>query len=150
MLLKALDQRRKTMTIVTEAIVSIQTEFLSKGEQYLKPLTLKQIAEMVDLHESTISRATQHKYVQTPQGVFEFKRFFASGLTTDSGEMTSSAVVKIGVKELIDNENKRQPLSDEKIKKHFNEKGIHISRRTVTKYREELGLVNSKLRVQHF
>ncbi len=83
MLLKALDQRRKTMTIVTEAIVNIQTEFLTKGERYLKPLTLKQIAEMVDLHESTISRATQHKYVQPPQGVFEFKRFFVSGLTTD-------------------------------------------------------------------
>lgn len=148
-LIKSIEQRRMTIYKVTEAIVNEQKEFFEKGIAYLKPMTLKEIAEIVELHESTISRATNNKYVQTPRGVFELKYFFSSGLTTASGDSTSSESVKAKIKELVDAEDRKKPLSDQKLCELLNEKGIEISRRTVAKYREEIGILSSAKRKRY-
>lgn len=148
-LLKSIEQRRMTIYKVTEAIVQEQRDFLEKGISYLKPMTLKEIAEKVSLHESTISRATNNKYVQTPRGVFELKYFFSSALTTTGGESTSSESVKAEIKALIDQEDRKAPLSDQKLMDILNEKGVFISRRTVAKYREEIGIPSSAKRKRY-
>ncbi|RXT04041.1 RNA polymerase factor sigma-54 [Ammoniphilus sp. CFH 90114] len=148
-LIKSIEQRRMTIYKVTEAIVKEQREFFEKGIAYLKPMNLKEIADIVDLHESTISRATNNKYVQTPRGVFELKYFFSSGLTTASGDATSSESVKAKLKQFIDQEDRKKPLSDQKLCELLNETGIEISRRTVAKYREELGILSSAKRKRY-
>ncbi|MEW9669453.1 RNA polymerase factor sigma-54 [Ammoniphilus sp. 3BR4] len=148
-LIKSIEQRRMTIYKVTEAIVKEQKEFFEKGIACLKPMNLKEIAEIVDLHESTISRATNNKYVQTPRGVFELKYFFSSGLTTANGDATSSESVKAKLKQLIDKEDRKKPLSDQKLCELLNEAGIEISRRTVAKYREELGILSSAKRKRY-
>lgn len=139
-LIKNIEQRRKTIYRVTEAIFRIQRDFLDKGLAHLKPLTLKQVAEMVGMHESTISRVTTHKYVQTPRGLFELKFFFSSGLESESGLDVSSLSVKESIKEMVGTEPGGKPLSDQRIMQLLKEKGISIARRTVAKYREELGI----------
>ncbi len=143
-LIKSIEQRRNTLYKVTSAIMKYQDMFFQN--QLLNPLTLKQIAEEVGVHESTVSRAINQKYVQTPLGIFELKYFFSTGLTTSSGDVTSSENVKKTLQELIENENKKKPLSDQKITKLLNEMGIQISRRTVAKYRDELGILSSSSR----
>ncbi|SKA11942.1 RNA polymerase sigma-54 factor [Carboxydocella sporoproducens DSM 16521] len=120
--------------------MQLQKDFFDFGLRYLKPLNLKQVAELLDLHESTISRATANKYIQTPHGVFEVKYFFASGLESGGGQEVSSRSVKLLLKELISNEDPKQPLSDQKLAELLGQKGIQISRRTVAKYRDELGI----------
>lgn len=139
-LIKSIEQRRLTLYKVANCLVELQREFLEKGIRYLKPLNLKQVAELVDLHESTISRATSNKYIQTPRGVFEMKYFFSSGIDNSYGDSVSSQSVKKMIVELIEKENTAKPLSDQKIANILEEKGINISRRTVAKYRDELGL----------
>lgn len=148
-LIKSIEQRRMTIYKVTEAIVKEQKDFFEKGIGSLKPMTLKEIAEIVDLHESTISRATNNKYVQTPRGVFELKYFFSSGLSTSSGEATSSESVKAKLKELVDQEDRKKPLSDQRLCELLNQEGISISRRTVAKYREEMGILSSAKRKRY-
>lgn len=145
-LIKGIEQRRDTIVRVTEAIVLKQKEFFDKGIDYLRPLTLKQIAEEVGLHESTVSRATQHKYMQTPRGLYPFRFFFPSGLPTHSGEDLSQKTVQKKIKLLVDGEDKEQPLSDQKIADLLKMEGICISRRTIAKYREELGIASSTRR----
>ncbi|MGA9175550.1 MAG: RNA polymerase factor sigma-54 [Thermoactinomyces sp.] len=145
-LIKGIEQRRDTVYRVAEAIVAKQKEFFDKGVDYLKPLTLKRIAEEVGLHESTVSRATQHKYMQTPKGLFPFRYFFPSGLTTDSGEDLSQDSVKKKIKQFISGEDKKNPLSDQKIADLLSREGIRISRRTVAKYRDEMGIASSARR----
>jgi RNA polymerase sigma-54 factor len=142
-LIKGIEQRRDTVYRVAEAIVAKQRDFFDKGVDYLKPLTLRQIAEEVGLHESTVSRATQHKYMQTPRGLFPFRFFFPSGLATVSGDDLSQKTVKKKIERLISEEDKRNPLSDQKIADMLGEEGIRISRRTVAKYRDELGIAPS-------
>lgn len=137
-LIKNIEQRRKTIYRVTEAIFRIQREFLEQGVSALKPLTLKQVADMIGMHESTISRVTTHKYVQTPRGLFELKYFFTSGLESSDGMDVSSSSVKETIKEMIDQEPPQRPLSDQKIMEVLTEKGLNIARRTIAKYREEL------------
>lgn len=139
-LIKSIEQRRLTLYKVANCLVELQREFLEKGIRYLKPLNLKQVAELVDLHESTISRATSNKYIQTPKGVFEMKYFFSSGIDNSYGDSVSSQSVKKMIVELIEKENTAKPFSDQKIANILEEKGINISRRTVAKYRDELGL----------
>ncbi|KIL37279.1 hypothetical protein SD71_00790 [Cohnella kolymensis] len=141
-----LKQRQVTLYRVILAIFDEQASFLSQGEKALKPLTLRVVSERLQVHESTVSRAVQGKFVRTQFGVFELKQFFCSALATDSGEHASAKRVKIRLKELIARENKQSPLSDQKLVDILNREGVRISRRTVTKYREELNVLSSSLR----
>lgn len=145
-LVKGIEQRRDTIYRVAQAIVSRQSEFFERGIDYLKPLTLKQIAEEVDLHESTVSRATQHKYMQTPNGLFPFRFFFPSGLQTEMGVDLAQSTVQKKIQQMIARENKKNPLSDQKIADLLKKEGIRISRRTVAKYRNEMGIASSTKR----
>lgn len=147
MLLSSLEQRRTTILKVTESIIHRQKDFFTQGFSGLKPLTLKEIADEIDMHESTVSRATTNKFIQTPKGTFDFRIFFSSKLNTESGESASQAKVKLLLEEHIKNENKYKPYSDQKIADYFKtKKGITISRRTVAKYREELNIPSSSRR----
>ncbi|HET9869358.1 MAG TPA: RNA polymerase factor sigma-54, partial [bacterium] len=137
-LIKNIEQRRKTIYRVTEAIFRIQRDFLETGLSGLKPLTLKQVADMIGMHESTVSRVTTHKYVQTPRGLFELKYFFTSGLESEAGLDVSSLSVKEKIKELVDQEPPQRPHSDQKLTQLLKDQGIFIARRTIAKYREEL------------
>jgi RNA polymerase sigma-54 factor len=137
-LIKNIEQRRKTIYRVTEAIFRIQRDFLEFGISALKPLTLKQVADMIGMHESTVSRVTTHKYVQSPRGLFELKYFFTSGLESSDGMDVSSLSVKEKIKEMVDQEPAQKPLSDQKIMQMLNHQGLTIARRTIAKYREEL------------
>jgi RNA polymerase sigma-54 factor len=141
--LKCLEQRRRTIFRVAQAIVEEQTDFFWKGTSHLKPMTLKCIADKLSVHESTVSRATSGKYAQTPWGIFELKHFFPSGLQMDVGDAASSEHVKARIKEWILRENHAKPYSDQKLAELMMKEGIQISRRTVTKYREELGISSS-------
>ncbi|RXJ01854.1 RNA polymerase sigma-54 factor [Anaerobacillus alkaliphilus] len=146
-LVKSLDQRQQTLLKVTDAIARHQEAFFKFGYEHLKPLTLKEIAAEIDVHESTVSRVTTQKYVQTPRGLFELKYFFSSSLKTDDGNGTSSLSVKEFIKKVVDQENKQKPLSDQKIVDILEkENSIEVSRRTVTKYREELNIPSSSKR----
>jgi len=140
-LIRSIEQRRMTLYKVVRCIVDIQKSFLDKGIEYLKPLKLSQVAEVVGVHESTVSRATTNKYVQTPQGLFELKYFFSTGVESYHGEeKVSSKSIKYIVEEIINKEDTTCPLSDEAIALMLKEKGIKISRRTVAKYRQEMGI----------
>jgi RNA polymerase sigma-54 factor len=145
-LIKSIEQRRKTIFRVGEAIFKIQEDFLRKGISYLKPLTLKQIAEIIGMHESTISRVTTHKYVQTPRGLFELKYFFTSSLELDTGVDISSRSVKDMIHELLISEPSGKPYSDQKIMEWLRKKGVMIARRTVAKYREMLKIPAARYR----
>ncbi|MBO8168435.1 MAG: RNA polymerase factor sigma-54 [Thermoanaerobacteraceae bacterium] len=139
-IIRSIEQRRLTLYRVVRTIVDMQREFFDHGIRYLRPLNLKQVADVLQIHESTVSRATANKYVQTPLGVFPLKFFFASGVNNAGGLATSSESIKKMIKEMIDGEDKQKPLSDQKITKLLNVQGIKISRRTVAKYRGELGI----------
>ncbi|HBK53387.1 RNA polymerase factor sigma-54 [Syntrophomonas wolfei] len=140
-LIRSIEQRRMTLYKVARCIVDVQSEFLDKGIEFLKPLNLRQVATIVDVHESTVSRATTNKYIQTPQGLFELKYFFGAGLESCyGGEKVSSKSIKRKVEEIIAEEDSLKPLSDEAIAKLLKKRGYRISRRTVTKYRQEMGI----------
>ncbi|MBF1160688.1 MAG: RNA polymerase factor sigma-54 [[Eubacterium] sulci] len=145
-LMKSIEQRKKTIYNVASAIVQFQNDFFAKGERFLKPLTLKQIAETVGVHESTVSRAINGKYMQCPRGVFELKYFFTGGILNEDGSGVSSNSIKSMIKEFVDAEDDKKPLSDSKISKMLYEKGIDISRRTVAKYRDDIGILPSSKR----
>ena len=145
-LLKSIDQRRRTIKKVTEAIFQVQSDFLEQGVKALKPLVLKQIADMANVHESTVSRVTSNKYVQTPQGIHKLKFFFSSELHTDTGGNVAVTSVKEKIKEMIAKEDMAKPLSDQTISENLKVAGIHAARRTVAKYREELGILSSNKR----
>ncbi len=148
-LIKSIEQRRLTLYNTTKCLVEAQREFLEKGIKYMKPLNLKQIADQVGVHESTISRVTNNKYIQTPQGVFEMKYFFCSGLESRHGERYSSRSIKRMLKELIIEEDARNPYSDQQIADKLCSRGIQISRRTVAKYRMELGIESTAKRKRY-
>jgi len=149
-LIKSIHQRQRTIYKVTKSIVKFQREFFDHGVAHLKPLVLRDVAEDIEMHESTISRVTTNKYVQTPQGLFELKYFFNSGINTTEGDSIASESVKSKIKEIISNENQRKPYSDQKIVDLLRQHGIDIARRTVTKYREMLGLGSSTERKRLF
>ena len=149
-LIKSIHQRQRTIYRVTKSIVKFQKEFFDKGIAYLKPLVLRDVAEDIEMHESTISRVTTNKYVQTPQGLFELKFFFNSGINTTEGESLASESVKSKIKEIVSGENPKKPYSDQKIVEILRQHGIEIARRTVTKYREMLGLGSSTERKRFF
>ena len=145
-LIQTIEQRRKTMIKVMNCIIREQREFFDKGIQYLRPLTLQQVARQIDMHESTVSRVCSGKYVQTPRGVFELKFFFSSGLETEDGEDVSARTARNTIKTLIDEEDKKDPLSDQRIAELLREKGLKIARRTVAKYREQLSVLPARFR----
>ncbi len=145
-LIKSLHQRQSTILNIGKEIVKRQHEFMEKGSSCLKPLTMVQVAEVVGVHETTVSRAVSGKYMQTPHGIFEMKYFFTSGLQTDGGEAMSNTSVKEMIDEIFKKENQTKPLSDQEVVKMLQAKGIQIARRTVAKYRAELGILPSNLR----
>ena len=145
-LLSSIAQRGRTIERVTEAIFDIQSDFLTEGPHSIKPLTLKTIADMAGVHESTVSRVTSNKYVQTPIGTYPLKFFFSNQLATTEGNSVSSEHVKAEIKELINKENSEKPLSDQTISTSLKKEGIIVARRTVQKYREELGILSSRQR----
>jgi RNA polymerase sigma-54 factor len=148
-LTKSLEQRKKTIIKVTETIIEEQKDFFETKESVLKPLTLKEVAQKINVHESTVSRATHQKYVQTPRGVFELKYFFANRLSTSSGENTSADRVKQLIKHLVKSEDKGKPISDQKIVQSLKDHGVEVARRTVAKYRDELGILSSTQRKRY-
>ncbi|BFH62074.1 RNA polymerase factor sigma-54 [Paenibacillus azoreducens] len=145
-LVRSVEMRKLTLTRVVCAIMEEQQAFLSEGAKGLRPMTLNTISGKLDMHESTVSRAVHGKYVLTPYGVFPLKYFFAAGLSTSDGGGVSSRTVQAKIKELIDSEDKRYPYSDQKIADMLLAEGIRLSRRTVTKYREELRILSSSAR----
>src|SRR5438128_301388 len=145
-LIKSVDQRQRTLRKVTQSIVKFQREFLDKGLPYLRPLSLRDVGEDIGMHESTISRVTTNKYVETPQGLFELKYFFHSGIASGDGEMVSSVSVKKMIQDLLANEDPAKPLSDQEVAQILKGRGLVIARRTVAKYREELGILPSHQR----
>ena len=142
-IINSIKNRNLTILNVCKEIFLKQSNFLNNGEIGLVPLTLKEIASKLDIHESTVSRATNQKYVQTPRGVFELKYFFSSELSTDTGKMISSKVIMKMIDEMIKKEDKKRPVSDNEIAKYFNSQGISVARRTISKYRERLNIENS-------
>ncbi len=137
------------MIKVMECIVEEQRDFFDRGAVHLRPLTLQAVASRISMHESTVSRVTTNKYVQTPRGVFELKYFFSSSLGTQSGEEVSAKSAKIKIKEIIEKEDPKKPLSDQKIADILKKDGLLIARRTVAKYREQLGILPARHRKQY-
>ncbi len=148
-LLRSIEQRRLTLFRVAQQIVEIQQPFLEHGIRKLKPLTLKDVAEAIGVHESTVSRATANKYMQTPRGLFPLSFFFSSGLAGEDGEDYSSHSIKSYLRELIEQESPQNPLSDQQLTDLLQAKGVTISRRTVAKYRQELSIPASYRRRRH-
>ncbi|MFV1988068.1 MAG: RNA polymerase factor sigma-54 [Gemmatimonadota bacterium] len=145
-MIQAIEQRRQTMLKVMGFIVDRQREFFEKGVEHLKPLTLREVAEHIDMHESTVSRVTNEKYVQTPRGVLPLKFFFSSGLSTDYGEDVSARGVREQIKKLVADENTKSPLTDQAIVDLLKAEGVQIARRTVAKYRDQLGILSARMR----
>jgi RNA polymerase sigma-54 factor len=142
-LIRSLEIRNETLLKVATSIVARQTEFLEHGDESMKPMVLRDIAEEIGMHESTISRVTTNKYMHTPRGVLEFKYFFSSHLASSSGEDQSSTSVRAKIRKLIGAENPKKPLSDSKITNLLKEDGISVARRTVAKYREAMNIPSS-------
>jgi len=145
-LIRSIHQRQRTIYKVTKSIIKFQREFLDKGIQFLKPLVLRDVAEDIQMHESTISRVTHNKYVHTPQGIYELKFFFNTGITSTQGETLASESVKNLLREIIAKEDPRKPYSDEKLVQILKEMNIHIARRTISKYREMMKILSSNER----
>ncbi len=145
-LIKSVDQRQKTIHKVATSIINFQREFLDQGIEYLRPLVLRDVANDIGMHESTVSRVVNNKYMHTPQGVFELKYFFHSGISSSYGESVSSVTIKQRIRKIIENEDPRKPLSDSKIVSILQKEGLMLARRTIAKYREELKIPTSNQR----
>jgi RNA polymerase sigma-54 factor len=145
-MIQAIEQRRQTMLKVMNFIVDRQRDFFEKGIEYLKPLTLREVAEVINMHESTVSRVTNEKFVQTPRGVLPLKFFFSSALSTASGEDASARSIRAKLEKMVGEENSGKPLTDQQIVHLFQEQGIQIARRTVAKYRDQLGILPARMR----
>jgi RNA polymerase sigma-54 factor len=145
-LLKSVDQRQRTIYKVAESIVKHQRGFLDGGVQHLRPLVLRDVAQDIGMHESTVSRVVANKYMHTPRGVYEMRFFFHSGITSSRGEAVSSVTIKDKIRKMIDEEDRAHPLSDSRIAEILGERGLPLARRTVAKYREELRIPPSNLR----
>ena len=148
-LIKSIEQRRQTIYNVVSAVVKYQADFFDYGPKYLKTLTLKQIADEVGIHESTVSRSINGKYMQSPRGVFEIKYFFTSGVSGSTGEGIASESIKTIIKEIVDHEDPKAPKSDQAMVEILAERGIDISRRTVAKYRDEMNVPSSSKRKRY-
>jgi RNA polymerase sigma-54 factor len=145
-LLKSVDQRQKTILKVATSIINFQKEFLDRGIEHLRPLVLRDVATDIGMHESTVSRVVNNKYMHTPQGVYEMKYFFHSGISSSYGESVSSVTIKQRIRKIIEAEDQRRPLSDSKIMSILQKEGLVLARRTIAKYREELKIPTSNQR----
>ena len=145
-LIKSVDQRQKTIHKVATSIINFQREFLDHGIEHLRPLVLRDVANDIGMHESTVSRVVNNKYVHTPQGVFEMKYFFHSGIHTSHGQSVSSVTIKQRVRKIVEDEDPMKPLSDSRIVRLLQEEGLVLARRTIAKYREELKIPTSSQR----
>ena len=145
-LIKSIEQRKQTIYNVVTAVIKHQKDFLDKGSKFMKTLTLKEIAEEVGIHESTVSRSINGKYLQCPRGVFEIKYFFSAGVSSGDGEGISSNSIKEFIREIVESEDPKSPCSDQAMVEILGEKGINISRRTVAKYRDEMHIASSSKR----
>jgi RNA polymerase sigma-54 factor len=145
-MIQAIEQRRQTMLKVMGFIVDRQRDFFEKGVEHLRPLTLREVAEHIDMHESTVSRVTNEKYVQTPRGVLPLKFFFSSGLSTDYGEDVSARGIRARIQKLVSDEDPKKPLTDQTIVDLLKREGVQIARRTVAKYRDQLGILSARMR----
>jgi len=143
-LIDSIQQRRATLTKVAQAIVDHQTEFLDKGPEAIEPLKMQQIADKVGVHVTTVSRAVDDKWIQTPRGIFPLKRFFVGGTTSADGEEVAWDRVRIKLQEIIDGEDKTKPLSDDAIVEELGKSGITVARRTMTKYRKAMNIPSSR------
>jgi RNA polymerase sigma-54 factor len=149
-LIRSIQQRQRTIVRVTESILKFQRDFFDKGTAHLKPLILRDVAEDIGMHESTVSRVTTNKYVHTPQGIYELKYFFNSGISRTDGDDLASEAVKLKIKQIIAQENVKHPHSDQKIVELLRDQNIEIARRTVAKYREQLRILSSSKRRQMY
>jgi RNA polymerase sigma-54 factor len=149
-LIKSIHQRQRTIYKVAESIVKHQQDFFDKGPAFIKPMILRDIANDIEMHESTVSRVTTSKYMHTPQGIFELKYFFNSGINTTGGGSLASESVKLKIKDMVDSEDPKKPLSDQKIVELLKKEGIEIARRTVAKYRDVLKILPSSKRKKYF
>lgn len=149
-LIKSIQQRQRTILRVTEKLVERQKDFFEKGLEFLKPMVLKDIADDIEMHESTISRVTSNKFVHTPQGIFELKYFFNSSVSRAGGEDLASASVKKMISDIIKAEDPKKPLADQKIVDMLDDRGIQLARRTVAKYREQMNILPSSKRKKYF
>jgi RNA polymerase sigma-54 factor len=145
-LIKSVDQRQKTIHKVATSIVNFQRDFLDHGIEHLRPLVLRDVANDIGMHESTVSRVVNNKYMHTPQGVYEMKFFFHSGISSSYGESVSSVTIKQRIRKIIEAEDPRKPLSDSKIVNILQKEGLMLARRTIAKYREELKIPTSNQR----
>ncbi len=145
-LLRNIEHRRQTIYRVVECIVDRQKEFLDKGIEFIKPMMLKDVAEDIGMHLSTISRVVNRKYAHTPQGVIELRRFFSEGMMNEDGEEVSTRILKLRIKKLVEEEDSRSPLTDEQIAKILSKEGVKLSRRTVAKYRDQMNIAGSRER----
>jgi RNA polymerase sigma-54 factor len=145
-LINSIEQRQQTIQRITQEILTLQSDFFAVGVAKLRPLTMNTIAQAIGVHETTVSRAIANKYIRTPHGVFAFKYFFTPGYKSGSGESVSNKSIKDMIQHIIDDENPAKPYSDQGIVTILTEKKIKIARRTVAKYREELGILPTNLR----
>jgi RNA polymerase sigma-54 factor len=145
-MIQAIEQRRQTMLKVMNFIVDRQREFFEKGVEFLKPLTLREVADVISMHESTVSRVTNEKYVQTPRGLLPLKFFFSSGLSTTTGEDASARAIRAQIQKMVADEDPKNPLTDQQIVEMFAQKGVKIARRTVAKYRDQLSILPARMR----
>lgn len=145
-MIDSIEQRRNTLTRVAQAIVEHQTRFLDEGPESIEPLKMQQIADKVGVHVTTVSRAVDDKWMQTPRGILPLKRFFVGGTQTDDGDDVAWDTIRIKLQELIDKEDKSDPYSDEKLVDELKKEGMHVARRTVTKYRKKMAIPSSRQR----
>ena len=145
-MLKNIEHRRQTIYRVCQSIVERQRDFLDKGIEHIKPMMLKDIAEDIGMHLSTVSRVVNRKYVNTPQGVYELLRFFTEGMRSDTGEDVSTRVLKLKIKKMIEEEDSHNPITDDEIAKRVAKEGVKLSRRTVAKYRDQMNIPGSRER----
>jgi RNA polymerase sigma-54 factor len=145
-LIESIEQRRNTLTRVSQAIVDHQTKFLDEGPEYIEPLKMQQIADKVGVHVTTVSRAVDDKYIQTPRGIFPLKRFFVGGTKSEEGEDVAWDIIRIRLQEIVDKEDKANPLSDDDLVEELKKLGLTVARRTVTKYRQKMNIPSSRQR----
>ena len=145
-LIESIEQRRGTLTKVAQAIVDYQTAFLEEGPEHIQPLKMQQIADQVGVHVTTVSRAVDDKWIQTPRGILPLKRFFVGGTQSDDGEDVAWDIIRLKLQELIDREDKHNPLSDDDLVKEFKSQGLNVARRTITKYRQKMNIPSSRQR----
>ena len=145
-LIDSVKQRRQTLTRVAQAIVDHQTDYLENGPDFIEPLRMQQIADKVGVHVTTVSRAVDDKWLETPRGILPLRQFFVGGSQNDEGEDVAWDRIRIKLQELVDNENKQKPYSDDDLVKQLKQHGMNVARRTVTKYRQKMGIPSSRQR----